>query len=180
MFSTNCWFLTSGIVVCQSSKTSSVCSEPVFRIHDILGWIRIRGSMPLTNGSGSRSCFFRHGPSRCQQKTNFWHYFFCILLFEGTFTSLFKDKKSKRSHKCHNSRNQSFSYYFCLMIEWSGSRSIPLWLMDPGPGGLKTSRSGFVSGSATLPVTVKRFSVFICPVYILQVQWGSGAAQRAA
>jgi hypothetical protein len=25
----------------------------VFRIHDILVWIRIRGSMPLTNGSGS-------------------------------------------------------------------------------------------------------------------------------
>ncbi len=32
----------------------------VLRIHDILGWIRIRirGSMPLTNGSGS--CNFRH------------------------------------------------------------------------------------------------------------------------
>ncbi len=30
---------------------------PVLRIHDILGWIRIRisGSMPLTNGSGSGS-----------------------------------------------------------------------------------------------------------------------------
>ena len=25
--------------------------------------------------------------------------FSCILLFEGTFTSFFKDKKSKRSHK---------------------------------------------------------------------------------
>jgi hypothetical protein len=25
--------------------------------------------------------------------------FFCILLSEGTFTSFFKDKKSKRSHK---------------------------------------------------------------------------------
>ncbi len=36
--------------------------EPVLRIHDILGWIQmriwIRGSMPLTNGSGS--CYFRH------------------------------------------------------------------------------------------------------------------------
>ncbi len=31
---------------------------PVLRIHDILVWIRIRGSMPLTNGSGS--CYFRH------------------------------------------------------------------------------------------------------------------------
>ena len=25
--------------------------------------------------------------------------YFCLLLFEGTFTSFFKDKKSKRSHK---------------------------------------------------------------------------------
>ncbi len=25
--------------------------------------------------------------------------FFCILLFKGTFTSFFKDKKSNRSHK---------------------------------------------------------------------------------
>ncbi len=41
----------------------------VFRIRDIMEWIRIRGSMPLTNGSGS--CFFRHWPLRCQQKTNF-------------------------------------------------------------------------------------------------------------
>jgi hypothetical protein len=35
----------------------------VFRIHEILVWIRIRGSMPLTNGSGSGfgsgSCYFR-------------------------------------------------------------------------------------------------------------------------
>ncbi len=33
---------------------------------------------------GSGSCYFRHWPLRCQQ---------------GTFTSFFEDKKSKRSHK---------------------------------------------------------------------------------
>ncbi len=48
---------------------------------------------------GSGSCYFRHWPSRCQQKTNLKKMFFCLLLFEGTFTSFFKDKKSKRSHK---------------------------------------------------------------------------------
>jgi hypothetical protein len=32
------------------------------------------------------------------------------LLFEGTFTSFFKDKKVKK--KPQNSRNQGFSYYF--------------------------------------------------------------------
>jgi hypothetical protein len=59
--------------------------EPVLRIHDILGWIRIRirGSMPLTNGSGSgsRSCYFRHWPSRCQQKSNFLTQFFLLITF---------------------------------------------------------------------------------------------------
>ncbi len=44
----------------------------VLRIHDILVWIRIRRSMLLTNGSGFRSgsSYFRHWPSRGQQKTN--------------------------------------------------------------------------------------------------------------
>ncbi len=45
-------------------------NQPVFLIHDILVWIRIRGSMPLTNGSGSgfgsESCCFRHWPLGCQ------------------------------------------------------------------------------------------------------------------
>jgi hypothetical protein len=33
------------------------------------------------------------------KKLIFFKQFFCVLLFEGTFTSIFKDKKSKRSHK---------------------------------------------------------------------------------
>ncbi len=68
---------------------------PVFRIHDILVWIRIRGCMPLTYEPWiiSGSCYFRHWPSRHQQKTILKK--FCLLLFEGTFTSFFKDKKSK-------------------------------------------------------------------------------------
>jgi hypothetical protein len=75
----------------------------VLRIHDILVRIRIRGSMSLTNGSGFKV--------------------FCLLLFEATIYIIFQDKKSKRSHKTVG-RNQGFSYYFCLMIEGSGS--IPL------------------------------------------------------
>ncbi len=30
---------------------------------------------------------------------NFFSQFFCLLLFEGTFSSVFKAKKSKRVHK---------------------------------------------------------------------------------
>ncbi len=59
--------------------------------------------------------------------------FFCLLLFKGTFTSFFKDKKS--SHKTVGIN--VFLYYFCLMIEGSGS------------GRTKTYGS-YGSGSATL------------------------------
>ncbi len=48
--------------------------------------------------------------------------FFCLFLFEVTFTSFLKDKKFRK--KSQNRRNQGFSYYFCLMIK--GSRSVAL------------------------------------------------------
>ncbi len=55
--------------------------DTVLRINDILGWIRIRirGSMPLTNGS--ETFYFRRWPSRCQQKTKFFTQFFLLLTF---------------------------------------------------------------------------------------------------
>ncbi len=37
------------------------------------------GSVPLTNGSGS--CYFRHWPSKCQQKNNFLTQFFLLITF---------------------------------------------------------------------------------------------------
>ncbi len=60
------------------------------------------------------------------KKLPYFFKFFCLLLFEGTFTSFFKDKKSKRSHKTLKTVRSKvyFSYYFCLVIEGSGS--IPL------------------------------------------------------
>ncbi len=98
-------------------------SKPMFRIHDILVWIRIRiwirGSMSLTNGCWSGSCYFRHWPSRWQLKIifipiNFRDYNFIIF------------QKYVKSHKeVTNSRNQGFSYYFCLIVEGSGSGSVP-------------------------------------------------------
>jgi hypothetical protein len=76
---------------------------PVFRIHDILVWIRIRGSMPLTNGSGSASgsgsFYFHHWPSRCQQKNNLKIKVFVYITFLRYLHIIFKDKESKRCHK---------------------------------------------------------------------------------
>ncbi len=88
--------------------------KPVLRINDILVWIRIGGAMPLTNWSGS--CYFRHWPSRRQQKTN----------LRKSASWLLKVHLYHFSKKSQNSRNQGFSCYFCLMKGGSGSGSIPL------------------------------------------------------
>ncbi len=56
-----------------------VYSASVLWIHEILVRIRIRGSIPLTNGSGS--CSFRQWPSRYQKKSKFYYFSF---LTEGS------------------------------------------------------------------------------------------------
>ena len=84
----------------------------MLRIHGILGWnrIRIRGFMPLTNGSGS--FYLSHWPSRCQQKTNFFLKVIVVITL--------------------------WRYQCCgSMTFWGGSGSGSsdpcLWLMDPDP-----------------------------------------------
>ncbi len=94
----------------------------VFRIHDILVWIRIRGSMPLTNGSGcgsrcgSRSCYFRHWPSR-RQKNEFKKKISAYYFLKAHLHNFSKIKSPKEVTK------QGFSYFFYLMIEGSGSEA---------------------------------------------------------
>ncbi len=101
--------------------------SPVLRmtLHDIFVWILIRGSMPLTNGSWSGfesgSCYFRHWPSRCQQKLILFKIFSAYYFLKVHFHHFSKIKSQK---ELQNSRNQGFSYYFWMMIEGSGS--IPL------------------------------------------------------
>ncbi len=55
-----------------------------------LGWIRIRiqGTMPLTNGPGSGSCYFRHWPSRWQQKKKFFIVLLLITFWNIKLSSL--------------------------------------------------------------------------------------------
>ena len=100
----------------------AVVSQSVLRIHEILMWIRILA-------------IFVIDLQETIKKLIFVTKFFCFILFEGTFTSFFTDKKVKK--KWQNSRIQGFSYYFCLVMD-----------PDPDPGGSKTY--GF--GSATLLV----------------------------
>jgi hypothetical protein len=112
----------------------------VLRIHDILGWIRIRipGSMPLTNGSGSgfgsgswvRILLFSSLTFKVPAKNKFFNTIFSSYYFLRLHFHHFSKIKSQKESQ--NSRNQGFSYYFCMMIKGSGSRagsgseSIPL------------------------------------------------------
>ncbi len=125
----------------------------MLRIHDILGWIRIqiRGSMPLTNGSGfgSRSgswiriqirildpdlAIFVIDLQDASKKQIFYTFFSAYYLLKLHLHHFSKIKSQKKSPY---SRIKGFSYYFCTMIEGSGSRagsgsgSIPL---TSGPG----------------------------------------------
>jgi hypothetical protein len=63
----------------------------VLRIRDILIRIRVNESVPLTNGSVSRSgsCYFRHW-SRDANTKLFFSKFFCKLRFGGTFCIVFQ------------------------------------------------------------------------------------------
>jgi hypothetical protein len=87
----------------------------MLRIRDILVRIRIRGSVHLTNGSGSRSdsgsCYFHHQPSRWQL---FAYYQYFLKLHLHHFSKI----KSHKEVTKQNSRNQGFSYYFSLMLTY--------------------------------------------------------------
>jgi len=78
-----------------------VCQDftAVLRIREILERIRIRGSVLLTNGSGSGFCYFVIDVQDANKRL-FSSKFSRLLLFKGIFTSFFKIKKSQ------NSRNQ--------------------------------------------------------------------------
>jgi hypothetical protein len=87
--------------ICFCRLWICICMYPVLRIYDILVWIWIRGSTPLTNGSGSRiqillfsSLTFKM-PTKTEFKQKISAYYF---LKVPTFTSFFKDK-SKRVTK---------------------------------------------------------------------------------
>ncbi len=92
----------------------------MFWIRDILVRIRIP-----TNDLRIRTriwiLLFRQWLTSIPQKISYFSKWFCLLLFEctGTFTSVFEDKMSKGSQR--KRRNQSFLYFFCLLMQGSGS-----------------------------------------------------------
>ncbi len=92
-------------------QKSNVCGSVTFRYGS--------GSISLTSGSGS--CFSPQWLTRSLQKV-FFSKIFCLLLFEGTFTTVLIDKKSTEVTRYQKSR---FFLIFCLLMK------------DPDPGQYK-------------------------------------------
>jgi hypothetical protein len=89
-----------------SEKNHSGSFEAVLWIPDILVRIRIRGSVPLTYGSGSSS--FRERLSLNQQKNLFFFKAFLLFTFRSTFTSVFKAKNHKEVTKWYHKKSRFF------------------------------------------------------------------------
>ncbi len=87
-----------------------VQSQVVFRIPYIFRRVRILGSGHLITDLDP--AFIFSGIQDANKKNLSSLFLFITVPFEGTFTSVFKNIKS---------RNQGFSKYFCLLMEGFGS-----------------------------------------------------------
>ncbi len=107
-----------------------LCSVPVSS-----GWRE-----GLAPGHNHQADSARHSGIEACFMFRIWKFtFFCLLLFETTFTSYFKEKNVIT--KSQNRRNQGFSYryYFCLVKDPAVLRirirdPVPFWPLDPGSG----------------------------------------------
>ncbi len=116
----------------------------MLRIHAILVWIRIRGSIPLTNGSGSID------PAILDQWPSSTKIRFFLLITVLLKVQLHHFSKIK-SHTEVTKQKESmfFLLFFALMTEESGSVSLTNGSGWPKNIGTYISY-GFGSGSATL------------------------------
>jgi hypothetical protein len=98
----------------NAERNKQQFSLTALQIREILTRIRIHGSIPLTNGSGSGcgSCYLHPGPSWRQQKIiiitlliTFWRY----------IHNIFKDKVIKKSK---NSRIQGINVFLTIFAWW--------------------------------------------------------------
>ncbi len=113
--------------------------KPVLWICDILERIRIRGPVALTYGSGSFSLV----TFKMLRKNIFF-----LLIFVGTFTSVFKDKKSRRSHTKVEIK------VFLTFFAW--------WWKDPDPRGTNIEGSGRPKNLWILLIRIHNMPQTIC------------------
>ncbi len=104
------WTHTLGSWKRFGNKEKRILIIKVLRICANLVWIRIRGSVTLTKGSGFGSCFLRLWLRRCQKKFFFKDFLLLLLKVHLHQSSTVKSQKSNK--KYYKSR---FSYLFLLV-----------------------------------------------------------------
>ncbi len=92
---------------------------PVLRIRDILLRIRIGGSIPLTTIPVPDPAIFLSVTFKAATKHYFCDNFFAYYFLKVHYICIIF-QRYKVMKKSQNSRNQGFSFYFCLMVEGSG------------------------------------------------------------
>jgi hypothetical protein len=124
----------------------------------ILVRIRIRGPVPLTYGSGS--CLVRQWLTRSQQKICFFFQsdFAYYVLFDGTFTSVFKGKTSIRSK---NNAVVETKYFLTV-----------LFLLVDGRIRIRTNNDGSGSGRPK-NIRIRSHNTETCNNYFLFEQCGT-------
>jgi hypothetical protein len=113
-----------------------VISRLVFQIRDVFAKNSDPRILTLDYRSGSGSFF------RCISRPKIKFKFFCVFFTEGTFTSVFKDKKSLRSHK-------TVEIKICLKILARGWKD-PDPTNNYGSGSGPKSYGSYGFGSGTL------------------------------
>jgi hypothetical protein len=138
-------------------------TNSVLRIRDILGWIRIHGSMPLTNGSGSwiRILLFSSLTFKMPAKNKIFNTIFSAYDFLKLHLHYFS--KIKIQKESQNRKNQGFSYYFCMTIEGSGSwRPKNTWIR------IRIRNTGLISPLST-KAKCRRLKLLTCKGTLRQV-----------
>jgi hypothetical protein len=131
-------------MVLGQNKSKAIYTA-VLRIHDILVWILSADPcLWLLDPDTEPSIFItdlKDANKQLVKKISAYYFLKVLLVFYIIFL------RQKVNKKSQNSRNQVFFYYFCLMIEGSGSGSIPLTDGSRRPKNMWTGESGLWSAT---------------------------------
>jgi hypothetical protein len=124
--------------------------QPVFRICDILVWIRILGPVHLLiDPDPALDPAIFVSDFQDANKEFFFSIFFSYCFLHCRY--IFQPSKIKSHKEVTKQQKSRFFHIFCLLMEGSGSVQI---ITDTDPGGLKTYESnGSGSGSGKLTET---------------------------
>jgi hypothetical protein len=124
------------------------------------------------SGSGSGSCFLSSA-DKMPTKNFVFSKYFCLLLFEGTFTSI-SLQRQKVQKKSQNSRNQGYTYFLCLLMKGSGYVQIMTGSGSGRPKNILILRIPIHNNASIAflsPTYTSRISKIPLPLPLLRNEW---------